>query len=142
MLERNEKLLKALNRLVGDHRQWYLEEKGFSITDDYDALKSAIERIDKIDSTPVQVMCRSRGRTKAMIEELVKHPYVYVTCTEDATKSKAFDILKRNLMFSYDNSPPDLPSAVVGVRIAPDNLVIIFETHDEYEIGILKGALQ
>lgn len=55
---------------------------------------------------------------------------------------KALEIIKENLVVSYDEGSNDGSCLVIGVKVSKDNLVIIYETFEQDKIDLLKEALQ
>ena len=51
---------------------------------------------------------------------------------------KALEIIKENLVISYDESEPCL---MLGIKVGKDKLVIIYETFDREKIDLLKEVL-
>ena len=108
----------------------------------YKIIEVALKELETIKERPVYFVGRTRGRTKAMLEQLKNMPAVKVQCLDDTMKADAFDILKKQLVVSWESATEtDLPSLVVGVRVSKDDLVIIYSTNDEHEINVLRSAI-
>lgn len=54
---------------------------------------------------------------------------------------KALELIKENLVVSYDESENDKPCLVLSIKVGKDNLVVIYETFDKEKIDLLKEVL-
>lgn len=54
---------------------------------------------------------------------------------------KAFEIIKENLVVSYDESENDKPCLVIGFKVDKDQMTIIYHTFDKEKIDLLKEVL-
>lgn len=118
----------------------------YEFTDEYKKNKKLIEEALKnyqeLLERPCVVMPRASGKTNAIIEKICKfNKEIKITNLVDENKVKAFDIIKENLVVSYDESNNDKPCLMLGVKVDKDKLVIIYETFDEEKIDLLKRVL-
>lgn len=71
-----------------------------------------------------------------------KVPYIQETKWYIIEKElKALEIIKENLVVSYDENKNDKPYLMLGVKVNKDNLVVIYETYDKEKIDLLKEVL-
>ena len=54
----------------------------------------------------------------------------------------ALEIIKENLVVSYDESENDKPCLILSIKTEKDNLVVVYETFDKEKIDLLKEALK
>lgn len=57
------------------------------------------------------------------------------------TALKALEIIKENLVVSYDENKNDKSCLTLGVKVDKDKLVIIYQTFDKEKIDLLKEVL-
>lgn len=62
-------------------------------------------------------------------------------CVNVDKKLKALEIIKENLVVSYDESNNDKPCLMLSIKVGKDNLVVIYETFDKEKIDLLKEVL-
>ena len=54
----------------------------------------------------------------------------------------ALEIIKENLVVSYDESENNKPCLIIGIKSDKDNLIVFYETFDKEKIDLLKEALK
>ena len=90
--------------------------------------------------TEALYVCRSRGKTKAMLEQLKNMPAVKVSCLEDSRKVKAFEILKSKIT-DIDFHYGGIMGNVIELKIGIDTCYLHFAS-DNKDFELLKEALR
>lgn len=54
---------------------------------------------------------------------------------------KALEIIKENIIVSYDESENDKPCLILGIKVNKYNTIIFYETYDKEKIDLLKEVL-
>lgn len=89
----------------------------------------------------IEIKNKKLAEEKLCKFEDIEEKYNISSLSDLDNRLAALEIIKENLVVSYDESENDKPCLILSIKVNKDNLVVVYETFDKEKIDLLKEVL-